>query len=87
MTRYCPRDLTFPLQTYFDRHVFQHLISLVLSLNNSFLVVLSLVFRLFYGVSIRFNYFLANFWRFLKKSPDIQDADQDGRHSDILTHL
>ena len=60
-TYYCPRDMTFPQQPYFDRHVFQNSNFSYFIIKNIFLVVFLKVFCSFYGVFTRLNYFWAYF--------------------------
>ena len=66
--------------------MFWHAISLK-KLKKSFVVA---VFRSFYGVFIHFNYFWADFEQFFLGFGQIQKskmADQDGRHSEMITQL
>ena len=75
MTCHCPRDLTFPWQPHFDRHVCLKIsISLISKVKKSFLVAFfkSLLVLLF--VLITFDPILGDFLRFWT-NPVIQDGE------------
>ena len=90
MTCYCPGSLTFQWQPYFDRLVFQNFdffyFKVKQKLSCSIFIYLDR-FMVFLFVLMTFDPILDGFFSTFRKIEKSKMADQDGRHSDMITQL